>query len=108
MFFLIFLTAYSLKTPVNYFKNRKQIEAQMPKFSHKKYLYNNEKGGKEALTTYHIPIVNKTFQYKHTNNQAGDVKHSIAGTINPQIKWLKYDTIKKKSEVLYSSELKLK
>lgn len=107
-FFLIFLTAYSLKTPVNYFKNRKQIEAQMPKFSHKKYLYNNEKGGKEALTTYHIPIVNKTFQYKHTNNQAGDVKHSIAGTINPQIKWLKYDTIKKKSEVLYSSELKLK
>jgi hypothetical protein len=107
-FFLLFLTAYSLKTPVNYFNNREQIEAQMPKFNDRKYLYNNDKNEKDALTIYHIPIVNKTFQYKHTNNQVGDVKYSIAGTINPQIKWLKYDTIKKKSEVLYSSELNLK
>ena len=107
-FFLLFLTGYSLKMPSNYFNNRKQIEVQMPKFSHKKYLYNNERGGEESLTTYHVPIIKKTFQYKHTSNQKGDVKHSIAGTINPQIKWLKYDTIKDKSQVLYTSEIILK
>lgn len=107
-FFLLFLTAYSLKMAVNYVENRKKIEAQMPKFSHKKYLYNNERGGEESLTTYYIPIIQNTFQYKHTNNQRGDVKQSIAGTINPQIKWLKYDTIKDKSEVLYTTEIILK
>lgn len=107
-FFLFFSTAYLLKIPSNYFNNRKQIEVQMPKFIGKKYLYNDEKVGKEVLTNYHIPIINKSFQYKHTGNQQGDIKYSIAGTINPQIKWLKYDTIKKKSEVLYSSELTLK
>ena len=107
-FFLLFLTAYILKSPANYFNNRAQIEAQLPKFSGKKYLFNDEAGAKETVTTYQVPIVNKTFQYKHTSNQKGDIKYSIAGTINPQIKWLKYDTIKKKSEVLYSSELNLK
>ena len=107
-FFLVFFTLYSLKNPVNYFENRDQIEPQMPKFSHKKYLYNNDRGGADALTTYHIPIINKTFQYKHTNNQKGDVKQSIAGTINPKIKWLKYDSVKDKSQVLYTSELILK
>ena len=107
-FFLLFLTAYSLKTPVNYFNNRAQIEEQLPKFSEKKYLFNDEKEGKDILTTYQIPVINKKFQYKHTGNQQGEIKYSIAGTINPQIKWLKYDTIKKKSEVLYSSELNLK
>lgn len=107
-FFVAFFTLYSLKNPVNYFENRNQIEPQMPKFSHKKYLYNDDRGGADALTTYHIPIINKTFQYKHTNNQKGDVKQSIAGTINPKIKWLKYDTIKDRSQVLYTSELILK
>lgn len=107
-FFLLFLAAYTLKMPSNYLKNRKQIESQMPKFSDKKYLYNNDKDGVEELTTYQIPIVNKTFQYKHTNNQQGEIKQSIGGTINPQIKWLKYDTIKDKSQVLYTSELILK
>lgn len=107
-FCLMFLTLYSLKMPVNYFKNRKQIEAQMPKFRNKKYLYNNERGGEGTLTTYEIPVIKKSFQYKHTNNQKGDIKHSIAGTVNPQIKWLKYDTIKDKSQVLYTSELILK
>lgn len=107
-FFLMFFTFYSLKSPVDYFKNRNQIEPQMSKFSHKKYLYNNERGGEESLTTYQIPLINKTFRYKHTNNQKGDVKQSIAGTINPKIKWLKYDTIKDKSQVLYTSEIILK
>lgn len=107
-FFLMFFTFYSLKSPVDYFKNRNQIEPQMAKFSHKKYLYNNERGGEESLTTYQIPLINKSFKYKHTNNQKGDVKQSIAGTINPKIKWLKYDTIKDKSQVLYTSEIILK
>lgn len=107
-FFLVFFTLYSLKNPVNYFENRNQIEPQMPKFNQKKYLYNNDRGGADAVTTYYIPIIKKTFQYKHTNNQKGDVKQSIAGTINPKIKWLKYDTIKDKSQVLYTSELILK
>ena len=46
-FFLLFLTAYSLKTPMNYFNNRAQIEEQLPKFSEKKYLFNDEKEGKD-------------------------------------------------------------
>ncbi|ROI04895.1 hypothetical protein EGH90_09390 [Kaistella haifensis] len=107
-FFLFFLTVYALKTPVNYLNNKKQIESQMPQFSHKKYLYNDEKKAEVSLTTYHIPIIGKTFNYQHTNNQKGEIKQSIAGTINPQIKWLKYDTIKNKSQVLYTSELILK
>lgn len=107
-FFVVFFTLYSLKNPVDYMKNRRQIEPQMSKFSHKKYLYNNDRGGADAMTTYYIPVFKKTFQYRHTNNQVGDVKQSIAGTINPKIKWLKYDTVKDKSQVLYTSELILK
>lgn len=104
-FFLLFLTVYTLKSPESYFENRSIIEPQMAKFNNKKYLYNNEKNGVDALTTYHIPIINKTFQYKHTASQKGDIKQSIAGTINPKIKWLKYDTVKDKAKVLYTSEL---
>ena len=107
-FFLFFLTVYALKTPENYFDNKKEIESQMPQFSDKKYLYNDEKKAEVSLTTYHIPIIGKTFNYQHTNNQKGEIKQSIAGTINPQIKWLKIDTIKNKSQVLYTSELILK
>ena len=106
--FLIFNTAYSLKNPINYFDNRNQIEPQMSKFSQKKYIYIDERFEAQIPTKYVIPIINKTFEYKHTNNQKGDVKQSIAGTINPKIKWLKYDTIKDKSQVLYTSELILK
>ena len=108
VFFLFFLTGYALKTPANFMKNRKQIEAQMSKFSHKKYLYNDEKQGKDEFTTYRIPIIGKTFQYKHTNSQKGEIKQSILGSLNPQIKWQKNDTIRDKSQVLYTSELILK
>ena len=107
-FFLIFLTLYSLKMPVNYFKNRNKIESQISSFKGKKYLFNDEKEGDGLLTTYEIPILKKSFQYKHTNNQQGEIKQAIAGTINPKIKWLKYDTIKNKSLVLYTSQLILK
>lgn len=107
-FFLIFSTLYSLKRPVNYFKNREEIEPQMSQFTNRKFLYNNEKQGKEVYTTYYIPIIKKTFQYKHTNNQKGEIKQSIIGTLNPKIKWQKYDTIKNKSQVLYTSELSFK
>lgn len=107
-FFLLFLTCYSLKMPVNYFENRTQVEAQMQKFDSKKFIFNDEKEGNGLLTTYHIPIIKKTFQYKHTNNQKGEIKQSISGTIDPQIKWLKYDTIKDKSQVLYTSDIILK
>jgi hypothetical protein len=107
-FFLVFLTFYSLKMPENYFKNRKQVEPQMSKFDHKKYIFNNEEGVNVSLTTYHFPLINKSFQYQHTTNQKGDIKRAIAGTINPQIKWLKYDTIQDKRQVLYTSEIILK
>lgn len=107
-FFLFFLMAYHLKNPVYYFKNRDQIKPQMSKFKDRKYSFNDEKDGPGLITVYHIPLINKELRYKHTQNQLGDVKISVAGTINPQIKWLKYDTIKDKSQVLYTSELKLK
>ena len=80
----------------------------MSSFTGKKYLFNDEKEGDGLLTTYEIPVINKSFQYKHTNNQQGEIKQAIAGTINPKIKWLKYDTIKNKSQVLYTSQLILK
>ena len=104
-FFLIFLTLYSLKMPENYFKNRKQIEPQMVKFKAKKFIFNNEEGLELNETVYKIPLIGKEFKYQHTNNQKGDIKRAIAGTINPQIKWLKYDTVKVKSQVLYTSEI---
>ncbi|MGZ5196559.1 MAG: hypothetical protein ACXWVZ_01305 [Kaistella sp.] len=106
-FFLLFLTVYSLKSPENYLKNKRIIEPQMSKFQGKKYLFDDEKTVKN-VTEYHIPVINKSFTYKHTNSQKGEWKQSIAGTINPQIKWLKYDTIKDKKQVLYTSELFLK
>lgn len=106
VFFLIFLTAYSLKSPENYLKNKRIIELQMPAFKNRKYLFDDEKQVKN-VTVYHIPVLNRSFTYQHTNKQEGEWKQSIGGTVNPQIKWLKYDTIKDKTQVLYTSELNL-
>lgn len=106
-FFLFFTVAYAVKNPENYFKNRKQIEIQKPEFTGKKYIYNDEKE-EMKVTTYYIPVLKKTFQYRHTNNQQGSTKQYITGTINPKIKWLKNDTVKNKSKVLYTSGLVLK
>lgn len=106
-FFLLFLTVYSLKNPSNYLRNKSIIEPQMPKFKDKEYLFDDEKSVSD-ITVYHIPVLNKTFSYQHTNAQKGEWKQSIGGTVNPQIKWLKYDTIKDKSKVLYTSQLMLK
>lgn len=106
-FLLIFLTAYSLKMPENYLENKREIARQMPKFKYKKFIFDDEKERK-LVTTYEIPILKTTFQYSHTNAQQGTIKQSIAGTVNPQIKWLKYDTISDKSQVLYTSQLRLK
>ena len=106
-FFLLFLTVYSLKNPSNYLRNKSIIEPQMPKFKDKEYLFDDEKSVSD-ITVYHIPVLNKSFSYQHTNAQKGEWKQSIGGTINPQIKWMKYDTIKDKSKVLYTSQLMLK
>lgn len=105
-FFLVFLTLYSLKIPENYLKNKAQIATQMPSFEAKKYLFDDEQAQK-ITSTYEIPILKKSFQYQHTNSQIGFIKQSVAGTLNPKIKWLKYDTIPEKSAVLYTSELVL-
>lgn len=105
-FFFAFLTLYNLKSPANYLKKRSQIKAQMPKFEGKKYLFNDETELK-TITTYQIPVINKTFLYEHTNNQKGKIKESIAGSIDPKIKWLMNDTVRNKSEVLYTSQLSL-
>ena len=107
VFFLIFLTAYSLKSPENYLINKKKIQEQMPQFEDKQYLYNDERSLKN-LTVYHIPLINKSFTYQHTNNQKGELKQTLAGTVNPKIKWLKNDTIKDKKKVLYTSQLQLR
>ncbi|WP_228453986.1 hypothetical protein [Chryseobacterium fistulae] len=104
--FFVFLTLYNIKDPGNYLENKNKIKPQMAKFSHKKYLYNDEKN-KVTTTIYYFPIIDKTLKYPHTNNQKGKLKESIAGTINPQIKWLKYDTVQDRSKVLYTSQLKL-
>ena len=106
-FFLVFLIAYSLKSPGNYLEVRRQLEPQMSKFSSKKFLYNNEKD-QVMISTYKIPFTKKEVKYPHTNNQVGSIKQSAAGTFNPKIKWLKYDTVADKSQVLYTSELSLK
>lgn len=106
-FFLGFLTFYSLKSPANYLENKAKIVEQMPKFKSKKYLYDNEHNQK-ITATYYFPVLEKSFSYQHTNSQKGFIKQSIAGTVNPQIKWLKYDTVPDKSSILYTSELVLK
>ena len=106
LFFFCFGVLYTLKRPEFYFDNRKEIEPQMSKFNSKKYMFNDERDEND-MTTYTLPLINKTFQYRHTNGQAGDTKQSIAGTINPKIKWLKYDTVTDKSKVLYTSQIKL-
>ena len=105
LFFFCFGVLYSSKRPENYFDNRSEIEPQISKFNSKKYMFNDERGENE-LTTYTIPFIEKSFQYRHTNAQVGDTKQSIVGTINPKIKWLKYDTVKTdKTKVLYTSEI---
>lgn len=105
-FFFVFLVLYGLKDPGNYLENKNKIEPQMSKFNNKKYLYNNEKN-LVTVTTYYFPLINKSFKYNHTNNQKGKLKESIAGTLNPKIKWMKEDTVRDKSKVLYTSQLKL-
>jgi hypothetical protein len=83
---------------------KEQLQPQVTKIQGKKYLYNNEKSDRIS-TVYQVPFTNKKFLYNHTNRQVGELKQTIIGTINPQIKWLKYDTVKEKSTVLYTSEL---
>lgn len=107
-FFLMFLTFYSMKMPENYFENRNQIEPQIEKFTDKKFIFNDEEGLELSETVYKIPFTGKEFKYQHTNNQKGDTKRAIIGTINPQIKWLKYDTVQVRSKVLYTSQIILK
>lgn len=107
VFFLFFTALYSVKTPVNFLKKRREIAFQMGKFKEKKYLFNDERLLKKE-TTYVIPIIHKEFNYIHTNSQTGEMKQTLAGSINPQIKWLKQDTVKDKSKVLYTSQLVLK
>lgn len=104
-FFLIFLTAYSLKDASNFLKNKSKIEPQMKQFTDKKYLYNNEKS-KITTTSYYIPMINKSFEYVHTGKQVGSIKENIIGSLNPEIKWLMQDTVKDKSKVLYTSQIK--
>lgn len=105
-FFFVFLVLYGLKDPGNYLKNKSAIEPQMTAFKNKKYLYNNEKN-LITVTTYYLPVVKKSFHYTHTNKQKGKLKESIAGTINPGIKWIKEDTVRDRSKVLYTSQLHL-
>ena len=107
IFFLVFLMGYSLKDSAWYLGYKKQIEPQVKFFSNKKYLFNDEKN-KVSVSVYHVPIINKKIPYPHTNGQLGECKQSIVGTVNPQIKWLKYDTVQDKSTVLYTSQLLLK
>lgn len=103
-FFLVFLSLYNIKSPDNYLKNKNQILSQVSKFKGKKYIYNDERAVKN-ITVYHIPIINKSFNYQHTNKQKGELKQSLVGSIDPQIKWIKFDTVKNKSQVLYTSQL---
>ncbi|SDQ33910.1 hypothetical protein SAMN05421664_1216 [Chryseobacterium soldanellicola] len=104
-FFFIFLVTYGMKDPGNYLKNKDKIQPQISKFKDKVYLYNDEKNN-VTVTTYHFSIINKSFKYTHTNSQKGKLKESIAGTVNPKIKWVKYDTVRDRSKVLYTSQLK--
>lgn len=103
-FFLAFLSLYNIKSPDNYLKNKNQILSQVSKFKGKKYIYNDERAVKN-ITMYHIPLINKSFSYQHTNKQKGELKQSLVGSIDPQIKWIKFDTVKNKSQVLYTSQL---
>jgi len=103
-FFFIFLVGYGMKDPGNYLENKNKIEPQMAKFKDKIYLYNDEKN-LVTITTYYFPLINRSVKYNHTNSQKGRLKESIIGTLNPQIKWVKYDTVKDRSKVLYTSQL---
>lgn len=105
-FFFIFLVVYGLKDPGQYLKNKKAVEPQMAAFNHKKYLFNDERN-RITVTTYYFPAIDRSFSYQHTNSQKGKLKESIAGTLNPKIKWIKEDTVKDKSSVLYTSQLRL-
>lgn len=107
VFFLVFLLGYSVKDPAWYLGYKKQIEPQVKPFANKIYLFNDEKN-KISVSVYHFPLINKNILYPHTNGQIGECKQSIIGTVNPQIKWLKYDTVQDKSTVLYTSQLQLK
>ncbi|WP_426275677.1 hypothetical protein ACN9MN_13410 [Chryseobacterium sp. S-02] len=105
--FFVFHTLYNLKDHGDFLKNRKIIKSQMSKFNDKKYLFNDEENW-VTMTTYDIPVIHKSFKYKHTNSQKGSLKENIAGSVNPKIKWLLNDTVRDKSKVLYTSQLKLK
>ncbi|MFY1045207.1 hypothetical protein [Chryseobacterium sp. GP-SGM7] len=103
-FFFLFLAAYNIKDASNFLQNKSKIEPQMLRFAGKKYLFNDEKN-KITTTTYHIPVINKSFKYIHTGKQVGSIKENIIGSVNPKIKWLMEDTVKDKSKVLYTSEI---
>ncbi len=107
VFFLGFLTVYSLKDIDYFLSHKRKLEPQVAQFQDKEYLFNDERNI-ETYTLYKFPFINKTLKYKHTNKQIGELKQTIIGTVNPRIKWLKYDTVQDKSKVLYTSKLRLK
>ena len=71
----------------------------------KKYFFIND-ADKKRIDHYQIPIINKEIKYEHQNLQDASINGDIMMMRSPYILWILKDTVKNKSEVIYSSDLR--
>lgn len=105
VFSLIFNSLYVIKVPEYYLKRKATIEAQFSTMKGKKYFYIDDKD-QVRIDTYRIPIINKEVKYEHLNMQDASINGNIIMTKDPSVFWILKDTVKNKSEMIYSSELR--
>ncbi|WP_027376603.1 glycosyltransferase family protein [Kaistella palustris] len=107
VFSLIFNSLYVIKIPENYLKRKAALEKNYPNLTGKKYFCIDDADDKR-IEYYRIPLINKEVQYEHQNMQDAAVNGDIIMMRSPYILWILKDTVKNKSEVIYSSELRSK
>lgn len=107
VFSLVFNSLYTIKSPENYLARKNKIEQEFEKMNGKKYFYDDLRSESKTVK-YHIPVIDKEFEYVHLNQQDGYIDGNIVMTRNPEILWILKDTVKDKSQVVYSTDLNRK
>ncbi len=103
---LFYNVLYQLKTPVNYLSYKARVDKVLEEKKGIKYFYDDTENEK-TISVYKIPFTNKKIEHIHPYTQSGYINANIISMIDPEIIFLKSDTIiKNKNQILYNSELK--
>jgi hypothetical protein len=88
---------FAVRMPVNYLNYRSQVQSALDKKTNAVYFFDDSK--EPVVTTYNIPLINKSFSYVHAYYQPGYINENILMYLKPELKPIK-DTIGIKPELL--------